>query len=493
MDAHELAEKLRNTQPKTVETFEEVVKWCSDNASNLDLGDADQKYLYTMSTKYLMKIKIGRWNDNDAKMIIEFFAKSYAKEYGIDEKITIEILQMSEYKERFKDSSNAKCINMGDGNSCVVYSENVIDNLKSNETIRFLRGLQTVFHEVVHSRQYNDLYTKAKENDYDGDMYKMALETIVHRGYPQFYKENYTSQVREYKAEYLGLEEALKALKTKIMQDFTEEEKKDILNEWLQIDGKDKYGEGDSIKFAGKDENAIAFVDYATKQYIEARPDTINEMPILQRAYNEDGSKKDIIQLLQDRQALIDSGQANDKTDDLYETIANYRNYGKGELRGEVEALEKYVVTAGIDDEFVFQLIEQRLGRMNLTEQEIEKYMDITRKKVETTIEIIRLEAELKILEEEEQEIAPREEESIRDEVGDEFKPKTEGQEQEEVQVETMWQNRFQSWDRNSVNFPNSAKRKEEAVRVMQDIERERRKQDRDQQIKDSQQEQMQR
>lgn len=493
MDAHELAEKLRNTQPKTVEVFEEVVKWCSDNEDNLNISDSDQKYLYTMATKYLMQIKIGRWNDDDAKMIIKFFAKSYAREYGIEEKITIEILQLPEYQERFKDLSNARCINMGDGNSCVVYSGNVVDNLKSNDTVRFLRGLQTVFHEVVHSRQYNDLYAKAKESDYDGDMYKMALETIVHRVSPQFYQKNYTSQVREYQAEYLGLEEALEKLrlyyKPEIMQDFTEEEKKEFLNEMLQIDGKGKYGDGDSIKFSGKDVNAVAFVDYVTEHYVAGRPVIIDEMPILQRAYNKDGNKKDIIQLLQDRQALIDNGESNDKTDDLYETIANYRNYEKGELRGELEALDRYVVTTGIDDEFAFQLIEQRLRRINLTEQEITKYMDDTRKQVEIT----RMETETKTLEEEEPEIAPREEESIRDEIGDEFVPKTEGQEQEEAQVETMWQNRFQSWDRNSVNLPNSAKRKEEAVRVMQDIERERREQNREQQMKDNEQEQMQR
>ena len=84
-------------------------------------------------------------------------------------------------------------------------------------------------------------------------------------------------------------------------------------------------------------------------------------------------------------------------------------------------------------------------------------------------------------------------EESIKDEIGDEFKPKTEQQKQEERQVESMWQNRFQSWDRNTVNLPNSAKRKEEAVRVMQDIERERREQDREQQMQDNEQEQMRR
>ena len=72
-----------------------------------------------------------------------------------------------------------------------------------------------------------------------------------------------------------------------------------------------------------------------------------------------------------------------------------------------------------------------------------------------------------------EKEIEPQEPENIRDEIGDEFQPKTEAQEQEEQQVEAMWQNRFQSWDRNTINLPNGAKRKEEAVKVIQDIERE--------------------
>lgn len=44
--------------------------------------------------------------------------------------------------------------------------------------------------------------------------------------------------------------------------------------------------------------------------------------------------------------------------------------------------------------------------------------------------------------------------------------------EQGEQQTEAMWQNRFQSWDREAVNLPNSAKRKEEAVKEIQDIQR---------------------
>lgn len=64
------------------------------------------------------------------------------------------------------------------------------------------------------------------------------------------------------------------------------------------------------------------------------------------------------------------------------------------------------------------------------------------------------------------------EEKSIKDEVGDEFKPKTEQQVQEERQVESMWQTRFQSWDRDTAVLPDGAKKKAEAVQVMQDLQR---------------------
>ncbi len=72
-------------------------------------------------------------------------------------------------------------------------------------------------------------------------------------------------------------------------------------------------------------------------------------------------------------------------------------------------------------------------------------------------------------------------EKSIKDEIGDEVKPETEQQKQEEQQVETMWKNRFQSWDRDTAVLPDGAKRKVEVVRVMQDLQRQQDKEKQDQ------------
>lgn len=78
-------------------------------------------------------------------------------------------------------------------------------------------------------------------------------------------------------------------------------------------------------------------------------------------------------------------------------------------------------------------------------------------------------------------------EKSIKDEVGDEFKPKTEQQRQEEQQVETMWKNRFQSWDRDTAVLPDGAKKKTEVVQVMQDLQRQQDKDKQNQEFIESQ------
>ena len=145
MEAHELVEKFKNNT-KMESSYQEVVKYCGENAERLDLSDKDQQYLFEIATRYLMKIKIGHWNQADAKLIINYFAKTYANSQGIEEDMVVRILQDSEYREKFKDNSNATCRSYGDGKSEVVYSSRVVDNLTSQDTLRFIRGLQTVFH-----------------------------------------------------------------------------------------------------------------------------------------------------------------------------------------------------------------------------------------------------------------------------------------------------------------------------------------------------------
>lgn len=103
MEAHELVEKFKNNT-KTEASYQEIVEWCSENASKLDLSNKEQQYLFEMSTRYLMKIKIGHWNEADANLIINYFAKTYANSQGIETDTVVRILQDPEYREKFKDN-----------------------------------------------------------------------------------------------------------------------------------------------------------------------------------------------------------------------------------------------------------------------------------------------------------------------------------------------------------------------------------------------------
>ena len=106
MDANELSKKIKNTQPKTVEMLEEVTKWCSDNVNSLNIGDEDQYYLYMLASKYLIQIKIGRWNDNDVTVVINTLAKISASEMNIDQEVNVKILSDEEYQSWIKNSNS---------------------------------------------------------------------------------------------------------------------------------------------------------------------------------------------------------------------------------------------------------------------------------------------------------------------------------------------------------------------------------------------------
>lgn len=426
MEAHELVEKFKNNT-KTEASYQEVVKYCGENAERLDLSNKDQQYLFEMATRYLMKIKIGHWNQTDASVIINYCAKTCANNYGLDGDVIIKILDTPEYREKFRDNSNATCISHGDGKSEVVYSSRVVDYLTSQDTLKFIRGLQTVFHEVVHSKQYSEIYSTDKDDiKYDGNSYKIALETIMRIVHPKFYKENYPNLIMEYQAEYFGLEQAMKMMKTYYKPDlFKGQDMDEFLNSMLMIDGKVSYENIGEVSFDQRNIKASALITYAADQYIQAMPEIINKIPVLTFAYNPDGNKKNIIQLIQDRAMLIRDNPEIDlqRVDDLYKTIANYKSITKDEML----ELYGYITDEAVEDEFAYDLLQYRLEKTNWSQEKISEFMEQTRQNV------------AKIKQER------GEEENIKDEVGDEFRPKTQEQRQSERDATARWMNSMQA------------------------------------------------
>ncbi len=143
MEFNKLLETFRNWN-QTSQDYEALLKWCYDNTDKLDLSNPDYKYLYEIATQYLIAIKVGKFNEKDAKFLINYLAKDFAINRGIRD-FTIEILE-DNYKEKVKHDSVAACVySLNDGHSLVYYSPKVIEALTSNNINSLLRWTTNYF------------------------------------------------------------------------------------------------------------------------------------------------------------------------------------------------------------------------------------------------------------------------------------------------------------------------------------------------------------
>lgn len=380
MEAHELTEKFKNTK-QSKENLEEIISWCIENNNNINLQDKNQHYLYNMSIKYLMKYKIGNWNKNDASIIIHYLAKKFAWDLGIDENITIKILDETEYKQIHDDYSSAICVNNEDNTFNISYSPKVTENLLSNNHNKFLRGLQTIFHEIVHALQ-NSIIQKSNIQGVNSPKtktsYIMALETIARKHSPDFYKKNYNKLLKENHAEKIGLQQAMETIKN-YNQNLYQAYNQEVIQQRLDNYDKNFYDAKVSLK-NDRTIDLLLEIDTLSSIYIENHPNIIKKFPILQVGYNLDGSKKNLQQLIIERNKMLINNKTPEKINELYEAIANHRNVLTGGLNGtknELITLDNYIAKTGTDDEFVFNLIKYRLKhKTKMTPEQITEFME---------------------------------------------------------------------------------------------------------------------
>lgn len=158
----------------------------------------------------------------------------------------------------------------------------------------------------------------------------------------------------------------------------------------------DERTESDVIVF-GKSSDRALQLDNMCNAYIGANGhlEMLQKYPILQLSYNLDGSKKDIITLLKDRKAMLENGNDVKSTDELYRMIVNKKNFFTQGLEGikpEILALGKYIRETGTEDEFVYDLLRDRLKMKDLTPENIESLMQQQKKAAEERRKQLRAE-----------------------------------------------------------------------------------------------------
>lgn len=364
MDAKEILKQLRDGKIN----YNDLLKWCDENKDNMNLKDKNVYNIYNTIINYAMRVKKDTLNKTEASIFIYFLARKNIIDLGIDKNVSVEVLEQPEYEKRYGKRSEASCVPEKNNRYKVVYSQFVVKKLMSSNKDEILCGMQTIFHEVRHVVQ-NMAMKIDSIRLYKKCVYVMTLETITRNVSPKFYYDNYNHLLKENDAQAYGLKFALQTLKDIDINLYNSYDK-----EKLQDQVK-KYGDNfykADLEILGLQGSAIKTLDTMTEVYICKHIKLLNKYPILKLAYNEDGTRKDIKQLLKDRDEIIKK-RPKDEIDELYNVLINQKFFDYEEGIGtkhELLALDEYIEKTGTEDEFIYNLIKYRLNRSKLDEEE---------------------------------------------------------------------------------------------------------------------------
>ena len=386
-----MIEKLYNEFIKkpNERNFESLFQHLAEQIDSLDFNDTVIINACEIITKCLFRFKIGSWSEEQAKFAIKYLSRMFAKRLGLLENVSVSILTEEEYKKQNGDKSVARCTNNGDETFKVTCSPYVVEKLMSNKSREFIYGLQIIFHEVAHVAQNSilerDVINNLKSKDlYTYKTYVAALETVVRKADKEFYDKNYSNLSKEIGADKIGLTEAMNVIKKyspKLYDSVDRNEYKKKIDEYIK-----KLEFTSSVVIYGKsNEDFVKGIDGLCTLYVKDHIEILDKYPILKIAYNIDGTKKSVIELIEERDKRLKEIDPSDTTtinklNELYEFIANRKNYVTGGLGGtkkEIEDLAHYIQQNKTKDNFVTNLLIYRLKKSNVSEENINKLLDL--------------------------------------------------------------------------------------------------------------------
>lgn len=380
METKELCEKVKNGKA----SYEELYKWCNENKEKMNLNDYDEWRLYTTLVDWSMKARVENLNKDEIDIYIRYFANKTAKELQLDNKVVVEVLEREQFREKYGEDSYGMCSPNDDDTYNVSYNisklyEHLMSEDKNKYKFKFLFVMQTIFHEMQHVTQNVVILQDSKEF-YKKSVYIMAMETITRKISPKFYKENYNNLLKENNANKVGLQKALRTIQSINPELYVLYNQKGIKKQMNVYDENFYDGEFEIFQTKG---DTIKSLDAWTDFYVTDHPEILQRYPILKIKYNEDGKQKDILQMLRERERLVQSCKKNE-IDDLYEVAMNRKFFEKEDGCGtedELLYLDKYIEETGTEDEFIYDLVRYRLNRGELTEEQIETFISAQKEK----------------------------------------------------------------------------------------------------------------
>lgn len=171
----------------------------------MDFNDRSDVQMLNISSKYLMKYNYGKFNAKDAIFMTEYLTRTAAKQFGIGNNISVNILSQKDFESKYGAGVLANCQNNENTKFTMNYSaEVVMEFLKQNDK-SFISGMQTIAHELTHAYQNMLIASEGTKEPYSRAQYIMALEEAVKATDDEFYEKNYMSLYKEGQAEYQGI------------------------------------------------------------------------------------------------------------------------------------------------------------------------------------------------------------------------------------------------------------------------------------------------
>lgn len=339
------------------------LEWCLNNYENICIADKKERSKYREVIKYLLNIKVKNkvWTEEEVKMMIMFFSKDFSYKLEIDNKIEFEI--------RADDPNDpnvyGRCISKKSQHHLIVYYEKMI-NLFIKKSKFPVLPLQIIFHEIVHAMQSEvvDKILPYEENKrYNLQIYMITLENMLKKIDKDFYDTNYKKVYKEKNADKVGLYYAMVYLKKYIPESYKKHDKNKI-NKTFQEYDIDYYNT--YIECLGSTENYFETMDVLVKTAIIKNKKILDKYPVLKLGYNEDGTNKNIIELIEQRKILLQN-QSSEEIDELFEVLINKKNYGQNydeTFKMEVSLLLKYIEETKTQDKFVYNLLKYRIKKI---------------------------------------------------------------------------------------------------------------------------------
>lgn len=202
---------------------------------------------------------------------------------------------------------------------------------------RVVDNLITLFHELRHVKQETD----KRSGKINHKKYMMIKEDVLQELDSDYYDVNYKKIYEEIDARVSAAKEAYHFLKSLPLPKEVKEREKyvQVLERLKKVMERERsfYIRALSKKYKGDE---VADIEHYFDEIIKDNPDKLEKYPILKVEYNDDGSRKSIVQIFRELCTVLKHKENRVDTYDLYRYVLFSRLYNEKELIHELMEVE---------------------------------------------------------------------------------------------------------------------------------------------------------